>query len=246
MRLQSQVSLRRLAIPVGLVLLVFLGILLADRWLLPRHLTRSDTFDMPLLEGSSRAEVYEICSARGLVISERPAEYDASLPNGYLLRQSPRAGSQIKRGRRVTAVFSAGPRLVVVPRLRGETERQVRLSLEDLGLLAGDVLRCPGQEPAGEILGSRPGSGSRVPVGSRVDLLVSTGPEVADYFLPDFRKRDLDEVLALLAESGLPRPQLRYQADRGPSRRILEQSPPPGSRLEAGRVLELVVSSKAR
>jgi eukaryotic-like serine/threonine-protein kinase len=224
--------------------ITFLGIWVANRWILPRSVGTDLAFPMPQLEGSSEAEVYELCARMGLVIRERPAEFDASLPVGYLLRQSPRRGSQVKPGRQVQAVFSAGPRMVTLPDFRGESERQARLSLEDLGLLPGDLLRCDGGGAAGTILSSRPGPGVRVPLGARVDLLLSLGKAAPDFLMPDLARRSLDGALAMLEGSGLGAPRLRYRSvlDAAPGT-ILSQSPPAGARLERGRHLELVVAS---
>lgn len=224
--------------------LCLLGIWVANRWILPAHVGSDLSFAMPSLQGLSREEVYAIAAEKDLVLGEQPAEFDASLPSAYLLRQSPRAGVQIKPGRRVSVVFSAGPKMLALPDLRGQTERQARLSLEDLGLRPGDCLRCPGGEEAGRVLSSRPGPGSRVPLGARVDLLLSEGEGRVAYLLPDLRGRRLEGALALLEGSGLPEPRLRYRRDGGSAPgSILEQSPPSGSRLERGRVLELVVAS---
>ena len=231
---------------LGMAAFVLLGIWVANRWILPHHVGSGTAFAMPLLEGSSKEEVYALCARRGLILSERPAEFDASLPSGYLLRQHPPAGTQVKSGRRVTVTFSAGPRMVVVPELRGQTERQARLSLEDLGLVPGDLLRCPGDTPAGDVLSSRPGPGARVPLGGSVALLLSTGggAGAGGYLMPDLTQRDLDAALALLADSGLERPELRYRSALGARPGdILSQSPAAGTRVEGGRHLELVVAS---
>jgi beta-lactam-binding protein with PASTA domain len=135
---------------------------------------------------------------------------------------------------------------VAVPALRGESERQARLRLEDLELLPGDLLRVSGDEPAGRVLSSRPGPGVRVPLGARIDLLLSQGPAGPDFLVPDLRRKELPEVLALLDAHGIEEPEIRYRTGHGSGERILEQSPPPGSRLEQGRVLELVVASQSR
>ncbi len=227
-----------------MALITFAGIWVANRWILPRSVGSDTAFSMPLLEGSSKEEVYEICARHGLVIRERPSEFDASLPSGYLLRQSPRVGTQVKRGRQVMAVFSSGPRMVTLPDLRGQSERQARISLEDLGLLAGDLLRCEGAEAPGAVLSSRPGAGTRVPLGERVDLLLSRGDDVGVYLMPDLARRSLDGALALLEGSGLDAPALRYRSAGGQvPGTILSQNPPAGTRLERGRRLELVVAS---
>jgi len=228
----------------GMAAFVLLGVWVANRWILPHHVGSGTAFAMPLLEGSSKEEVYALCARRGLILSERPPEFDASLPSGYLLRQHPPAGTQVKSGRRVNVTFSAGPRMMVVPELRGQTERQARLSLEDLGLVPGDLLRCPGQVPAGEVLSSRPGPGARVPLGGSVSLLLSTGGGGDGYLMPDLRRRDLDGALTLLSGSGLEHPELRYRTALGAKPgTILAQSPAAGTRLERGRHLELVVAS---
>jgi beta-lactam-binding protein with PASTA domain len=80
-----------------------------------------------------------------------------------------------------------------------------------------------------------------------VDLLLSLGPEGGIYLVPDLRRRDLDGALALLEGSAVARPRIRYrEVGSAPTGVILEQSPPPGSRLWGGRTLELVVASQPR
>ncbi len=230
----------------AMLAITVLGIWVANHWLLPQQVGVDDAFPMPALEGSPKNEVYSLCARRSLVLSERPPEFDASLPAGYLLRQLPRAGTQVKAGRRVTAVFSAGPRMVAVPDLGGQSERQARLSLEDLGLLPGDRLRCPDERPAGEVLSSRPGPAVRVTLGARVDLLLSDGDGGGSYLMPDLTRKSLDGALALLAGSGLGKPQIRYRSARGKAAgSILAQSPAAGSRLQKGEQLELVVASRS-
>lgn len=224
--------------------ITFLGAWVANRWILPHSVGTDLAFTMPLLEGRSEAEVYEICERMGLVIRERPSEFDVALPVGYLLRQSPRQGSQVKPGRQVQAVFSAGPRRVTLPDFRGESERQVRLSLEDLGLLPGDLLHCDGGGAAGTLLSTRPGPGAQVSLGERVHLLLSRGEISPDFLMPKLTRRSLDGALAVMEGSGLAAPRIRYRSVLGEvPGTIISQSPPAGARLERGRHLELVVAS---
>ncbi|MCP4548238.1 MAG: PASTA domain-containing protein [bacterium] len=225
--------------------LVLLGIWVANTWILPAHVGSALSFSMPSLRGLSRDEVYAVGAEKELVLSEKPAEYDASLPSGYLIRQIPEPGVSIKPGRRVSVVFSAGPKMVVLPDLGGQTERQARLSLEDRGLIPGDLVHCAGNAAAGHVLASRPGPGALVPVGAVIDLLLSRGAASGGFLVPEFRGRKLTGALALMEGSGLPEPKIRYRIGSGLTEGdILEQMPPPGSRLERGRTLELVVASK--
>lgn len=209
------------------------------------QLVRSeDSFVVPNLEGLSRGEAYERCRDFALLIEEGPAEFDAWLPAGYVLRQRPSAPAKVKPGRRVKVILSAGPRLEGVPDLRGRTERQARLSLEDRGLVVGHWLRVNGSLPAGQILATRPSGGMRLPRGSRVNILISEGPARSVCLVPDFRNMTLRSVEERLASAGFGPSRLCYRdGAAAPAGRVLEQNPPAGSRLSEGADLELVVAS---
>ncbi len=199
---------------------------------------------MPDLVSLSREEAYKVASRRGLLLEEGPAEFDAWLPAGFVLRQRPRSPERVKEGRRVKIVLSAGPPLMAIPDLRGASERQARLRLEDLGLAIGHWTHVSGAVEAGRVLATRPAGGTRVPKGGRVDLLLSTGPDRPGYLLPDLSQKTLEQVLTLMKGVGLGRPRIRYHEAAGRVvGEIMEQSLPAGSRLTKGDDLELVVAS---
>jgi len=235
--------LRGLGFMGVLLLALALGFVILDLGL-RRWVRGEGSFPVPDMVGLSRDEAYQTASRRGLLLEEGPAEFDAWLPAGFVLRQRPQAPEEVKEGRRVKVVLSAGPRLTAVPELRGASERQARLELEDLGLSVGHWTRAPGAEEAGRVLATRPAGGTRLPRGGRVDLLLSSGSKQDGYLLPDLSRLDLKGALELLENSNLGRPRLRYR--EAPGRRegaILEQSLPPGSRLTKGDQLELVVAT---
>jgi len=235
--------LRRLRDLLILALALVLGFMVLDFGL--RHWLRSEgSFPVPDLKGLSREEAYKVASRKGLLLEEGPSEFDPWLPEGFVLRQRPRAPEKVKEGRRVRIALSAGPPQTAVPDLRDESERQARLRLEDMGLVAGSWTRVVGDLEAGRVLATRPADGTRLPRGGRVDLLISDGPGEAGYLLPNLVGRTLPEALSLLEKSGLGHPRIRYgQAAGGPAGRILQQNLPAGSRLTKGEDLELVVAS---
>lgn len=228
--------------PLLVVGLLILGAWFANSWLLPMQTDRGSAFSMPDLRGMTRTEAYSLCSRHEMVVSELPAEFDPVLPSGFVIRQIPASNRQVKPGRRVSIVISAGPKSVALPELRGMTERQARLSLEDLGLGTGDIIHCSGDEVAGRVLGTRPGAGQRVRDGVNVDLLLSKGATPGIWLVPDLRGQDLEVALALIDAARILPPRVRYR--RGsPEGGILEQSPEPGLRLREGEELELVVAT---
>ncbi|MBC8365990.1 PASTA domain-containing protein [bacterium] len=235
--------LRRLLFAFALIAALALGFVILDFGL--RRWVRSEgAFSVPDLVGLSREEAYQTAARRSLLLEEGPAEFDAWLPAGFVLRQRPRSPETIKEGRRVKIVLSAGPQLAAIPDLRGASERQARLQLEDLGLTAGHWTSVTGAEAAGRVLATRPAAGTRVPRGGRVDLLISQGPAGPGYLLPDFSRLELEQVLSMLQKAGLGRPRIRYDEMAGRrAGEILNQSLPAGSRLSKGDDLELVVAS---
>ena len=102
--------LRRLGF-LGLMLLALaLGFVVLDLGL-RRWVRGEGSFPVPDLVGLSREEAYQSAARRGLLLEEGPSEYDAWLPAGFVLRQRPHAPEEVKEGRRVKIVLSAGPRL---------------------------------------------------------------------------------------------------------------------------------------
>jgi eukaryotic-like serine/threonine-protein kinase len=235
--------LRRLRYLLFLVLALVMGFFIVDFGI--RYWVRSEgSFSVPDLVSLSREEAYKVAADRALLLEEGPAEFDAWLPAGFVLRQRPRSPERVKEGRRVKIVLSAGPPLMAIPDLRGASERQARLQLEDLGLATGHWTRVSGAVDAGRVLATRPAGGTRVPKGGRVDLLISRGPEGRGYLLPDLSRKTLEQVLSMLKVADLGRPRIRYREAAGHSQgEVLAQSLPAGSRLTKGDDLELVVAS---
>jgi serine/threonine-protein kinase len=98
------------------------------------------------------SEQYSSDVARGVVISQQPAE-------GTLFRGDP-----------VALVVSLGPETVAVPRVEGQDAGQAQATLEAAGL----VVRRVELLPAGpnEVLRQAPAAGQSVRVGSEVTIYV--------------------------------------------------------------------------
>ena len=79
---------------------------------------------------------------------------------------------------------------------------------------------------------------SKVPVGTRVDLLESRGPKQSAYVMPDLismRQSDAQEILR--QASIATQIQSRTVSSAGLSGKVVKQNPNPGSKLSGGKVV---------
>jgi beta-lactam-binding protein with PASTA domain len=92
-----------------------------------------------------------------------------------VLRQSPAAGAQAKKGATVLLTISKGGRTVTVPRVVGLTEALATAKLDGLGFRTS-VSRVVSTKPAGLVVSQEPAQGAKAAKGSVVGINVSQGP----------------------------------------------------------------------
>ena len=124
-------------------------------------------------------------------VTEKPSD---TVAEGVVISSSPGAGAQVAPGARVGLVVSSGPapvvqpvpEPVVVPGVAGSPLASARAMITDAKLVVGQVKTQPSDSVAeGAVISSSPGGGAKVAAGSRVGLVVSSGPaEVAAPVVP--------------------------------------------------------------
>lgn len=109
-------------------------------------------------------------------VSERPG----SAPAGQVIESRPAGGADAPIPSGVAIVISAGPGVLLVPNVAGQTVAQARRALEAVGLVVGDV-RTPDGAPLSDdnavVSASVPAVGAQVAAGSRVNLQALPRPE---------------------------------------------------------------------
>jgi serine/threonine-protein kinase len=117
------------------------------------------------LVGGSFQAAKAALSNLGLAVSQA-SQYSTSVPAGEVISTNPAPGQQAPAGSTVTVVVSAGPPMVTVPALGGDTVAQATAALQALGLTVANVYG----PPKGTVFDSVPASGATVVVGSSVNL----------------------------------------------------------------------------
>lgn len=173
-------------------------------------------------------------------------EHSAEFGEGRVLEQRPTAGAVLRKGRKVWLTVSLGVRRAVVPNVAGLSYRQADIALGEEGFAKGTTIRLPHPDvPRGAVVAQDPPAGSAGVEGASVDLLVSLGPAPEVFVMPDLAGRPARDVEILLESHGVHVGTRTVMIDRSvlPST-VLEHDPPPGSRVETGGEVDLVVSSR--
>jgi serine/threonine protein kinase/beta-lactam-binding protein with PASTA domain len=173
----------------------------------------------------------------GLRVTLAHGEFDKSVPRGDVLRTQPAAGAELDRDARITIVPSLGPPPVRVPDLIGKTPDQASTLLKAVHLRLGKPEpRYNEHFQAGRIV--RQLAGKRAPWGSAVDVIVSKGP--APIPVPKVVGTTIDAAKTAMASWNIT-VKTRF-SDTIPRDQVIAQQPRPGTELQPGQGVTLVVS----
>ncbi|HEX8171393.1 MAG TPA: PASTA domain-containing protein [Thermoanaerobaculia bacterium] len=155
--------------------------------------------------------------------------------------RSPGATSFIKRGSLIRVELSAGPLVLRVPDLTGETAGTGMLRLGQQNLKLANFTYVPTDGKG--ILAADPPKGTVVGPQSGVSLLVSVPPMAPQYVMPDLIDRPLDQVRPALESRGLNVSTVKFEAYPGiPNGIIIRQYPLRGSPVSSRDPISVVVS----
>lgn len=215
----------------------------AGFWGILRFAGREAAIEVPRFVGL-RVDAAEAQAARfDLVVEFAEERHDPEVPSGHVLEQDPSSGVEVRPGRRIRLVVSAGGEVVRLGRVIGRPDRQVEMELRQQGLATGDVARVPSRRAsAGTVLAQVPAPGSAAPLGTRVHRLVAAGSLPVRWVMPDLVGRPLAEVERWIETSGFRRGAIRRIAAEKAPETIVGQLPPAGHPISSRGVIELTVA----
>jgi beta-lactam-binding protein with PASTA domain len=205
------------------------------------------TLAVPSVAGRSLANAQALLTGQNLAVGAVTNQASSTVAKGLVISSSPGAGAQVQSGTRVSLVVSSGPAAttVAVPDVSGRSLSSAQSSITGHGLAVGAVRTQPSSTAAkGVVISSNPGAGAQVASGSRVNLVVSSGPAVATVAVPDVAGSSLAEARALVASAKLVVGVVKQQASASvPAGQVIGSRPGAGAQVMAGTPVSLVVSS---
>lgn len=114
----------------------------------------------------------------------REFQYDSSVEAGKVISQTPEGGSKAAQGTAVTIYVSQGTESARVPSVTGKTQQEAQTALGDVGLNIGSITEeYSDSVEAGRVIDQSVAAGRYVDKGTRVDLVISRGPEEKTYYV---------------------------------------------------------------
>jgi serine/threonine-protein kinase len=132
------------------------------------------------------------------LMSFRIDEENAEVADGNVIRTDPEAGESVEVGQEIRVYVSSGQEMSTVPTLEGLSQDAASAALSDAGLTLGTITQR--NDPAisgGTVLAADQPSGSTIPAGTAVNLVVASGRvainDVTGYTV-DAAQRELEEL----------------------------------------------------
>jgi beta-lactam-binding protein with PASTA domain len=231
---------------VGLVVLMFLVGVLAFFLVLQgkEQTVVPDVRGRELTEALILLQEKELYPRLQLRFSSDPSE------KGKILDQKPSAGTVVKAGKRITLLVSKGAVVDRVEDFRGKKLEEVRIHLQTLFttykpllMIKEPVTYVFDSSPPGTILEQKPEPGTELSELTELVLVVSRGPGVEEKKVPKLVGMEYKTALEVLVNENIP---FIFQLEPNSAGKragyVIQQTPPPGEKLEAGDPIELTMT----
>ena len=221
---------------VPLVLLVAAGAVAADLY----ASQPASKYPVPWLVGDTVAGARTVLVAEHLGLSVAASQWDKAT-KGSIISQSPPPNAKLLANGVVAVTVSLGPEPVAVPDLATLDLAQATTALRSTGLRLGTVHdRTSMTVPAGVVMSWTPHA-KRVPPGTLVKLVVSTGKPMA--VVPAFAGATaFDQMVADLTKLGFHSSEVTTYSNSVPAGDVISTEPVQGAREIVGTTVTITVS----
>ncbi len=158
-----------------------------------------------------------------------------------VIAQNPTAGTEVLTGTQVRLNVSKGVEEVDTPSVVGQPVEQAQQALTDAGFKVQVTEQPSDDVPEGQVVAQAPLAGVSVAKGSTVRLVVSSGPEQPT--VPNVINQSEGEARAAIQGLGLGVDVAEQSSSTIPAGNVIDQDPPPGTKVDPGSTVRIVVSS---
>ena len=202
------------------------------------------------VRGLVEAEARPLLEAQGLILVVIDSTYSDKVPFGTIVEQDPKPNSHAKHGREVYVTINATTkRQVTMPNLQDISYRQAETTLRGLGLRVDSTYEYRPSAFRDLVLDVKVGGvsvapGTKVPVGTRVRLVVGFGRGTEHVEVPSVIGMTLQDARSLLLRHRLTVGAVYYDeaSEEGATQFIYRQIPNMGEKLLEGETVTLYLS----
>src|SRR6202163_1245958 len=196
---------------------------------------------LPNVVGKSFEDATIALKKAGFPAQQGETRFSRTVSANVVLQEDPPAGSRQKRGTNVVRALSGGQKTAEVPVTTNMSQQQARISIENTGLVMGNVSEQLSDAPRGLVIATSPPAGTKVELPGTVDIVLSKGP--ASVNMPDLYGRSVGEARSMVEQIGLRIAGVsRDTSSLQPENTVIRQMPTAGATISAGGAVSLTVS----
>ena len=225
-----------------IALIVAIAVLLAalGGWLIAGSIL-APKVQVPTIVGLTQSDAQATLTTAGLTLAISEQQFSESAPTDTVISSDPAPGGEVAEGGTVDAVISKGPERYSVPDVTGMTPDAAATEITAARLVAGAQTQVFDDTVAvGSVAGTDPKIGTSVKPGTSVSILISKGPKPVP--VPDIDGKKSAVAQAALTEVGLIPVITEKYSEKVPEGQVIKVTPKPGTVVNSGTEVELVVS----
>lgn len=214
-------------------------------FLLPK-LTDVKEIEVPSVASMSIVDAENTLKDKGFTIAEETKTISSEeIPEGYVVKTDPQAGSKRKEGAEIVIYISAGENSYVLEDLKGKDSTVEGTILEEvhgLYVLKKQIEDKENKYKAGEIIKTEPEAGTKMKAGDTVILYI---PDQTSAY-PDFRTGgwSLAEINSWCEKYGVELIEIYNPTDEYTPGTIYDQSAVPGTNVMNGQKLTIYIAEE--
>ena len=196
---------------------------------------------LPNVVGKTFEDATVALTKAGFPAQQGETRFSRTVAANIVLQEEPPAGSRQKRGTNVVLALSGGQKAAEVPVTTNMSQQQARISIENTGLVMGNVSEQLSDAPRGLVIATSPPAGTKVELPGTVDIVLSKGPATVN--MPDLYGRSVGEARSMVEQIGLRIAGVsRDTSSLQPENTVIRQLPAAGGTISAGGAVSLTVS----
>lgn len=222
-----------------LALLVF-GVFALNRF---KDIFDVNTVEVPNVIGLSVEEAVRTLTDVGLKADTTERRIHNEIEEGHVISQNYLEGDKLKEGFTIKLVISSGGIQSLIPNVRQQTLAEARVMITNENFEVGDVTYEFNDLPEGMVINQTPRGGLKMPSGTKVDLVVSQGPETNKVIVPSLESKTIREAESTLNSIGLRLGQIGYESSTTVAKGQVVSNSKVGEEVERGAVVDIIVSN---
>lgn len=227
------------------VLVVALGVMAAAFLLKPSNTENSGSGEevvVPKIVGLSQEEAKAILKEKGLDMEIGDEEESDDKEAGIILKVFPGEGETAKG--KVRVIVSSGTKKILVPDLKDMDPDTAASYLEKRGLKIGETTKENSDTVTkGNIMKQNPAVDTEVKKGDKVNIVISDGPQIRYYPVPDLINKTRGDAESLLKANKLKLGNVSTKTtnDKGKDGLVESQSIQPGVSVQEGNSVSITI-----